>query len=202
MKHVRIDVRDAAPAGASGALGAGLESHLPASVNAHSAATVTRETKSRRSWLTGGLRLVRNAAIAVAIMTLIPVSAVMLSGSRLSRVLAYNYTSKRAIAAAPMRAFTLSADLSITPMQAGLAFNALQESRKVVPGFPAIEPVSRPAAYWRTEKLAPGMFATAGPSLYSGPSSVGILEAVAKGFSPAEMNYLRALNASPIWHEY
>lgn len=193
MDRVRIDIGEL---GAAGAFGARDEGQLPVAARKASA------TPAGRRWLSFGLRVVRNAAIAVALMTLVPVSIVMLNGGRLLRAVNYGNTSARLAAAEMVRPFRVPGDPSITPMQAGVAFNTLQPNQKVAPGFPTMERVTRPAVMWRTTPVAPDMFMTARPDLYGGPSSNGVMESVAKGFSPRELEYLRALATAPVWRQY
>ncbi|MEP6619175.1 MAG: hypothetical protein ABJE47_07670 [bacterium] len=208
MKKIRVDVRELGTAGAagaagmSGALNVREDAHLSASAGAWTSSVAAGVPQGRRSWLRFGLRIVRNAAVAVALMTLVPIGAVMLSGGQLAGVANIpNIAVRRAMTDA-MRSFRLAPDASITPMQAGLAFNALQSTHVTSPGFENIELASHPLASWQTETVAPEMFATARPDIYQGPSSRTILEASVKGFSPREMAYLRALATSPVWHEY
>lgn len=202
MRDARIDVRDVGSAGSAGAFAPGLEGQLPMPAPKHAA--VSPEAKPRRSWMSLAGRIVRNAAIGVAIMTLVPVGLVVARGDHVARILydaSYNITPKLA-AVEPVRSFALPADGSITPMQAGMALNALQQHRAASPGFTAIEPSSRPVATWRNATMSPDMFLSARPKLFAGPSSRDILEAVAKGFSPREMEYLRTLATAPVWHEF
>ena len=63
MDRVRIDIGEL---GAAGAFGARDEGQLPVAARKASA------TPAGRRWLSFGLRVVRNAAIAVALMTLVP----------------------------------------------------------------------------------------------------------------------------------
>ena len=46
------------------------------------------------------------------------------------------------------------------------------------------------------------MFTAAAPDMYHGPSSRGVLEAVAKGFTPQETAFLRTLATAPVWREF
>jgi hypothetical protein len=190
------------PAVAEG-FGARVEGQVPMAASAGAVRGAPR-TKSSRSWWNIGARVVRNAIIAAVMMTAIPLAVVSLTGDYLSASL-YNgnvNTRTRMLVVQPVRAFGVAPDPSITPMQAGLALNALQYRRPTNEGFAAIEPASRPARPWRTSALAPDMFPSARPDVFEGPASRSILEAAAKGFSPREQAYLRTLAEAPIWREF
>lgn len=203
MSQVRIDVRDLNASAAPGVFGAGLS--VPASVAAPAHAPFRASgVAARRSWGARGLRVARDAAIAVAIMALVPVGYVAVRGGALARmVLSQNMdVAQRAAIAKPVRALRLPTDPSITPLQAGVALNALQPTMKKVRGFETIEPETRPVAPWRTITLSSDMFASARPDFYAGPASRQVLEAAVKGFSPREMEYLKTLATAPIWREF
>ena len=199
MDQIRVDTQGAASANL---FGARAEAELP--VHAPAFGSLTGEpARPRRSWPAVALRIVRDALIAVVLMTAVPIILVARNGDRVWDPNAFKQQPTRArVAQAEIaRPLALSADRSITPMQAGLAFNALQEKIEVR-GFPMNEPAERPIATWETQIVTPDMFRTAKPTVYKGPSSVTILEAVSKGFTPQEMAYLRELAGSPVWKHF
>ena len=199
MSHPRIDLREPS---AAGAFGARLEGALPMPLSA-SATPIAREAASPRRWLARGVRLVCSAAVAVALMALVPIALVAVEGDYLARV-AYGPTwnvTTRVDAARTLRPFGLPSDPSITPAQAGAALNRLQPPRVTVPGFVAIAPAAPPILPWRETPLTPDMFRTARSNFYDGTSS-DVLEAVAKGFSPRELEYLRTLAEAPVWRDF
>ena len=200
-------MRDAATPGAEGVFGQGFSASMPIPAPAHGA-PVSGEAKTPRSWLSLAGRVMRNAVIAVALMTLVPIGLTVVRGDRLARMV-FNSganTAARVSAADPVRPYRMPVDPAITPMQAGLALNALQQHREPVAGFTPIEPASRPAAVWRTLTMSPDMFKTAHFTMYAtpnaAPASQAILEAAAKGFTPQEMEYLRKLATAPLWKEF
>ena len=157
--------------------------------------------RARRSWLGIATRMVRDALIAVALMASVPIGIVALNGDRPWRFSGYSNNMRARVAQSEaMRPLALPKDASITPMQAGLAFNALQPKLEVR-GFPMIEPAVRPEASWEHAIITPEMFPTAQPSLYRVPTG-SILEAVAKGFTPQEMSYLKNLATAPVWRNF
>lgn len=166
-------------------------------------ARAVREAKPARSWWRVGARVVRNALIAVAVMTMVPIAIVTVEGSYLARVL-YKPSptvSWRVAMVEPVRAFMLPRDPSITPIQAGAVLNAIQYKPMEVTGYTLIEPAARAVLPWEGTALAPDLFPTARPYLFDGPSSRSILEAAGKGFSPREMDYLRTLATAPVWRD-
>ena len=166
--------------------------------------STSREAKAGRSWWKMGARIVRNTVIAVAIMTLVPVTLTLTKGGRLANVLYRGGVSSRARMAAvePARSFRVATDPSITPLQAGAALNALRFRRVAGTGFETIAPSSPLVLPWRANKLPPDMFVSARPDFYDGPSSQRVLEAVAKGFSAREQQYLRELAEATVWREF
>jgi hypothetical protein len=201
MSRPRIEVRESAPS-VTGILSGALHDAASLALRTPSSPTAPGAAVSR-SWWGRGLRLVRNAAIAVAVMTLVPVGLVAWNGDRLARILyPANIIDDRTAMVEPMRSLRLPSDPSITPLQAGIALNSLQPILTHVRGFQTISPAARPVAAWRTVPLVPYLFPTARPDFYAGPSSRSVLEASAKGFSPREMEYLRSLATAPVWKEF
>src|SRR6188472_1839327 len=150
MSQIRIDVRDLNVGEASRVFGA--ELHAPVPLAARNAAPIAAKGASvRRSWWARGLRVVRDAAISVAIMTLVPIGFVAVRGEQFAHMVLNQSMElgRRAAIAEPVRPFRLPTDPSITPLQAGLALNTLQPTRIKVAGFDMIEPATRPAAPWR-----------------------------------------------------
>jgi hypothetical protein len=166
--------------------------------------STSREAKAGRSWWRMGARIVRNAVIALVVITLVPVTLALTKGDRLANVLYRGGTITRAKMAAvePARSFRVATDPSITPTQAGAALNALRFRRVASTGFETITPSSPLVFPWRANKLPPDMFISARPDFYEGPSSMHVLEAAAKGFSAREQQYLRALAEAPVWREF
>jgi hypothetical protein len=205
MRETRVDSRASI---AGGWAGAPEEAQLPVQVpkgsprpdGAHAARPRKMEASAAapRSRIHFALRMVRDAAIAVALMTLVPVGIVGVWGDSLWRT-NFGNTREKLAQIETSRPLSLPTDPSITPDRAGLALGALVQERG--PDFPAR--VAPPAeASWRGATLAPGMFPTARPVSFNGPSSGGILEAAQKGLTPAEMAFLKTLATAPVWKEY
>ena len=195
----RVESRDPAFAGS---FGASVEAATPARVQRDAAAPVATSARAARTRLGRALRIVRDAAIVVAVMALIPIALVQTrgesvwgNGDRGANVRA------RVARAEAMRPFMVSKDPSITPMQAGLALAAVQRPPRETE-FAMRKPESLPQWSWRDEAMTPSMFVSAQTKLYNGPSSQAILRTVAAGFSPAETKFLRTLATAPIWREF
>ena len=156
-----------------------------------------------RRWIDHAVRLVRDAAIVVGLMAVVPVAIVAVRGDDLARILdPSGNTRERIEFAQRARAFALPADPAITPMEAGLALNALQRPGAKADHFATIEPAVRPARSWQSMAMPIEMLATARPDIFSVPSSRSILEATRRGLSPREMEYLRTLATAPVWREF
>lgn len=168
------------------------------------AARVAKVQGTGRSVLAFTARLLRNALIGALAMAVVPLAVVAVRGDHLTTALYRQHanTSARMLVTRPMRGFIVASDPSITPMQAGVALNALQYRRPAIGEFQAIAPATHYARPWRTNRIADDMFPTARPDMNGGPSSRTILEAVAKGFSPREQAYLAELAQAPIWREF
>ena len=201
MSHPRIGVREPVVPSLSGILDGAR--HAPASLAARARASASApDTGTSRSWWGRGLRLVRNAAIAVAVMTLVPVGLVAWQGDWLARAIYPRGLADREAMVEPLRTLRLPADPAITPMQAGITLNALQPIQTEVRGFESIPPTVQPVATWRRVAMAADLFPTARPDLYEGPSSRSVLEASVQGFNQREMAYLRSLATAPVWKEF
>lgn len=187
----------------AGAFGARQENAIVARAEPARPPTEAGPSAWRQTWLRIGLRIVRDAAIAVGLMAMVPIAIVALRGDYIWRNgdVGAN-TQMRLKFAERLRPFALPADPSITPMQAGLAFAALQSPSRKPSAFVINEPVSRPEMSWRTAAAKPGIFTNNFNNLYHGPSSESILEAVQKGFTPDEAKFLHTLATAPAWREY
>ncbi|CAN5917389.1 hypothetical protein BH11GEM1_BH11GEM1_20800 [soil metagenome] len=198
MDQIRIETEGARPAGF---FDMREDAQLPVR-DQGSAAMSGAPARARRSWLGIATRIVRDALIAVALMASIPIGIVAFNGDRAWRSNGFsNNTRARISQSEAMRPLALPKDASITPLQAGLAFNALQPKVEAK-GFPMIEPAVRLEASWEHAIITPDMFPTAQPNMSHAPSTQAILEAGAKGFTPQEMAYLKTLATAPVWRNF
>lgn len=153
--------------------------------------------------LRGLLRVLRNAAIAVGLLTLVPVALVAIRRDDLMQVFTWSQrVRERVLLSDRVRFMALPKDQSVTPVVAGRVLASLSsEPRKDRPGGFREMDSRRATAPWDSLKVAPGMFRGAEPTVYGTPHS-GILKVATKGqFSSAERAYLRTVALSPIWRE-
>lgn len=200
MKRSWIGVREPAAEG----FGARFDGQVPMRVSGASP-RVARPEATKRAWWMPVVRIVRNAFVAVLAMAVIPIATVAVRGDYLTRMLDRSNSSIRErtmVFAEPARAFGVARDPAITPMQAGLALNALQYHRSESRDFVVIKPAVRDVRPWRVHKLSADMFVGARTSMYDGPASTTILESSVKGFSPREQAYLKELAEAPVWREF
>ncbi len=180
------------------------DGQVPMSANV-APSRVARQVAAQRWWWAPILRILGNAVIAAVAMAVIPLATVGVRGNHVATTL-YSWDAgvgeRMRVIAQPARGFGMTPHPSITPMDAGLALMFLQYSHSENSEFVSIEPANLPARPWGMKALTPDMFVTARPDLYEGPSSRTILEAVAKGFSPREHAYLKALAEAPVWEKF
>ncbi|MBA3673030.1 MAG: hypothetical protein H0W68_13560 [Gemmatimonadaceae bacterium] len=157
----------------------------------------------RSAWLRTSLRVVRNAAVAVVLLTLVPVAMVAVHGDKLMRSTYFSEHSRvRAVMAERLRYLALPRDPSITPLDAGRAVVSLVEpSQTPSDAFREIVVSRRLALPWDTLKISAEMFPRAQPVAARSTPSFSVIKEAAKGFSPAERAYLHAIAVSPIWRE-
>ena len=202
MQRVRVDSLELNSSHVAGGLGARLDAPGLARRADHDVASLAEQAPSRR-WMRRGARLVRDAVAVVTLMMVVPMALVAVRGDALARMLdSGRGMTGRIELAEQLRPYALASDPAITPMQAGLALNALLRPSAAATGFTRIEPTTRPAASWRSMTLAPEMFATARPDLFAAPSSRGVLQATAHGLTSQEREYLRALATAPVWRAF
>ncbi|MEO5817657.1 MAG: hypothetical protein ABIT20_20480 [Gemmatimonadaceae bacterium] len=189
--------------GAAGAFDARAEAALPVRVDDRSGMAAPGKSRAQRSWLGIAARVVRDAAVAVAFMTLVPIVIVGVRGANAWGNGNFGNSTRAKLALVEVsRPLSVPTDPTITPMQAGLAYNALQPLRESS-AFPLIDVPSRPDQSWQNVPLTPDMFVNRMMTFgFRGPSSVAIQEAVKGGFTPKETAYLRTLAMAPAWKAF
>ena len=186
--------------------GVGDEAAVPALASDASGALETPIPRRRSWWAGTALRMVRNAAIAVALMAMVPIGMVAYDGDVVWRQNVGANTEASSAIAERGRSFALPKDPSITPMQAGLAFNALtlpQKNESSV--FPRRASGHVATFPWESLTITPEMFSTARSNTNNGLSnglSSNVFAAVVRGISPKERDYLRRVATAPEWREF
>ncbi|MEO7457696.1 MAG: hypothetical protein ABIY52_15650 [Gemmatimonadaceae bacterium] len=196
-----MDQTRTASQGIDGSFGAAAEGSMPVPRPDAAGEIEGIRTTPGRSWTGTALRILRNAAIAVVLMTAIPVGLVARYGDRVWRLEYGNSTRSKIAIAERSRSLLVPRDASITPMQAGLALNSLQEF-KDGSAFRRVAVAEHPARSWDAESLSAGMFGRSGPELWRGPNIMRVMEQAEKGYTPAEAAYLQRLAASPVWKQF
>ncbi len=158
--------------------------------------------RRRTSWVGTSLRIVRNAAIAVALMAMVPIGMVAWNGDLVWRQDYGANTKAKTAVAERARSFALPRDPSITPMQAGQAFDALTlPSKDEGRAFPR-RPGGHVGAFaWDALPLTPEMFVRERWGGNGGLRSE-VFAAVVRGISPKEREYLRAVATAPEWRVF
>lgn len=201
----RIEVKDAV---AGGWFGAREEANLPvraggAGLGARAAApeAAKPDARSPQAWWRLARRVVLDLTIVLAAMTAIPVVGVIVNdGSQWYPGMGLRDSREKLRAIEPSRQFGVKKDPSISPLEAGRLFAGFPPIRETA-AFPTIG-VVHPEATWRTLKMDAGMFVNARSPSFNGPDQQTVLLGAAKGFSPAEMAYLRRLAEAPIWASF
>jgi len=209
MQEIRLDSKDGVAngwAGVGGGIGdaRNLPDRARASTDASAHADGSAEELPRRSWSGAAFRFARNAIVGLLLVTVIPVGIV---GWRSHYLNYYGHTrsSERLERAEYLRPLMLPKDASITPMQAGLAFHAIQPLSEQDGQFPTVPGVvTAPARPWLTHKLTDDMFAS--PAMrsrsFDGPSPEHIIEFAPGNLSTSELAWLREVAEAPLWKNF
>lgn len=203
MKPIRIDSKEDLSAAWGGVADA---AQMPVRATKPSPAPETENgaravpsAHGARGWLRGGLRVLRDAAIGLALIVAVPLTYV---GVRGDVVLYKNDGIREKLADAERwRPLALPRNPSIDPMQAGMALRALN-SAAPSEGFPMRGEALDAERIWATRGLAPDMFTQMRSPSTKGPLASVIIQMVPGGFSAAELAYLREVAASPLWAEF
>lgn len=174
------------------------------SVTSPHADTAARQSASRRStsrrWPHRVMRMVRDVAIGLALITAVPVVTVLRIGQR---PVPYNTESTRVRleSANQWRSLMIAPDASISPMQAGTALRSLMTGpeKEHFPMHGAALSVER---VWQTRTLDADMFPNIRLPNSTLPSALGIVSFAPGGFSERELAYLRDVATSPVWDAF
>lgn len=206
MQQMRLDSKDGI---ASGWAGAGISDarKMPDRVRANASAASrigddVDEQTNKRGWASVALHFARNALVGLVLLTAVPVAIVGWRSQHLSYN-DYNRPFERVGRVERFRPLMAAKDPAITPLQAGMAFHALQsyKQNKEFPMVPVASSVERP---WRTHRISADLFASSGPRMlaFDGPSPQHIVESVPGGFSETELAWLRTVADAPVWKDF
>ncbi len=206
ISNPRVDVKDAI---AGGWFGAREESQLPArrsgagSAPSHDGSGSEPAKWSGAAWLRRARRAAIDLAIILAAMVALPVLFVAIYDAVDWRSsIAVDDTRGKVASIAPLRSLMVPVDPSITPLEAGRAFAALQAPRGTSVEFPLV-PVAYRAMTWQRLKMPMSLFGgRQAPFASNVPNSETVIQMAATGFSTEELLYLRELAAAPAWREF
>jgi len=192
----------AAAAGDADAFGAGPFAPGPAAVG--SARSAGRRDSALARWRRRILRVLRDAAIAVAVVAAVPIGLTTLV-SRMPPPGWYQprfqATQQRVRGAELSRPLASAKDPSITPRRAGelLASLAAREDGRVHAAFPLRAPVERYARPWKDLAIPAGPGGLHRSSGWNGPNPSTVIKAVPQGLSSQELAYLKVIASAPVW---
>lgn len=149
-----------------------------------------------RGWWRTALRLVRDAAIGLTLISTIPLWHVARRGEPYS--LRPNLLAERLQEVEPLRVFGLPRDGTLTAQQAGSAYHALERVNGS-PGF-SVLPVATPLRRgWQRLQHDDPRFAALRHTASALPDPRRIVEVASRGLSDGELAYLRSIAESPVW---
>jgi hypothetical protein len=179
------------------AMGAGL-----ATVSRVGAAAVTATSDTtvsatpRRSWWSRGLRVLRDVALGLSLVAAIPLATIHYLGAP---EWSANSISDRMAEVARIRPLAATVDPRITPRDAGMALLRLVPAKgsKDIP----VREVASDNLPWRGATLPAALFADARSTWWPGPQSIKVIEGAARGYSAAEMAWLKDIADAPLWRD-
>ncbi len=156
------------------------------------------QSAPRKGWVRTALRLMRDAAIGLAILTAAPIAIVAVASNE--RFTVGGTMRERLAGAERLRRFAPAKDPAITPLQAGLAYRALQ-SAKSTDEFPLREAAPSGEKVWLTAPPAAELFTDLRPPQSDLPMALKMVSKAARGVSAEELAYLRTVAESPVWRD-
>lgn len=201
MSAARIDSREALGTAWGGPGGAGA---VPARTSPAPADQV-RETAyggssaSQSGWGRTVLRVLRNAAIGLALLSTIPFGLV--ASRSVVFVPEMSHLVRRTAEAADWRDFRAPIDASITPQAAGMALRRITTppSREHYIMRSVTSTHARP---WSSITLAPDLFPGMRTPQSKSPAASMLISKTPGGYSAGEMAYLREVAEAPFWKDF
>jgi hypothetical protein len=172
-------------------------SAVPASLVSPAATT----SAPSQAWWRRGVRFVRNAVIGLSLVAAVPFTVIAIRGDGVWRMLGGNVESLRTRIdeVERLRPLMVARDASITPLAAGRLFNALHPV-KAQKGLTIHAVAAVPVRIWDQLPIRDEMFAALRVKAEAGMAKE-MVTAAARGFTPAEMSYLRTIAEAPVWRE-
>lgn len=201
MNSARFDSKEGLDAAWTGARAAGAMPERAARSRATDRVHAPDEDRAetRAGWAHVALRIARNAAIGLALLSTIPLGVV--ANSRAAFVPELSHLLEKTAEAERWRDFRAPVDASITPRAAGDALRRIttQTSRDHYVVRAVATTHERP---WDSIALAPELFPTMRTPQYNGPAASMLIEKAPSGYSAGEMAYLREVAEGPFWKDF
>ncbi len=199
----RIDTPDPATRARYGTIFDGAEGYGAAPIattRAKSPALGARVVRGIRSWL-------RDAAITLGVAYVMGWFVLTFGVALVNRVTwrptPLSGIVEKTLLTVPVRQFAVARDASITPMAAGVAFESLQPEPRPPGEFTRRVPQSRAVLPWQAQPpLGKTLFSGLQSSSWWGPTSMGLIAAVPKGFSAEERQVLRLIGTASVWRTF
>ena len=201
MSSARIDSKEGLGAAWTGVGAAGAmperASHRRATDRVRAPGDDQPETRS--GWARVALRIVRNAAIGLALLSTIPLGLV--ANRSFAVFPEMSQLRKRTSETEGWRDFRAQVDVSITPQAAGDALRRITTlpSREHYALRAVTTTRARP---WNSITLAPDLFPSLRTAQYKGPAAFMLIAKTSGGYSASEMAYLREVAEAPFWKDF
>jgi len=203
MNSARIDSKEGLDATWTGARAAGAMPERAARSRATDRvrAPGDDQPETRAGWARIALRVVRNAAIGLALLSTIPLGLVTSANRSGAFVPEMSHLVAKTAEAERWRDFRAPIDASITPQAAGDALRRIttlsSSNHYVVRAVTTTH--ARP---WKSITLAPDLFPTKRTSQYRGAAALMLPANSPGGYSAGEMAYLRDVAEAPFWKDF
>ena len=201
MQSARIDSKDGLDPAWSGVRSAGA---VPVYSAQGRATDCLRESTHdrplpRASRARIALRIMRNAAIGLALLSTIPMGLV--ASRRESFIFEMSHLVTRTAEADRWREFRAPIDASTTPQAAGAALRRITTLPER-DNYTLRAQTTTHARPWSSITLAPDLFPAMRTPQYQGPAASMLIENAPGGYSASEVAYLRDVAAAPFWKDF
>jgi hypothetical protein len=201
MSSARIDSKEGFDAAWTGARTAGGMPERTARRRATDHGRTPGEDRpaSRTGWARIALRMVRNAAIGLALLSTIPLGLV--ANRSIAFVPNMSHLAEKTAEAERWRDFRAPIDASITPQAAGDALRRIT----AVPardGYRMRAVAVEHARPWSSITLAPDLFPNMRTPQSKSPAAFMLIAKTLNGYSSRELAYLREIAEAPFWKDF
>lgn len=216
MRKIQLDSKDGIAAGWAGAgfAGAADAHNLPDRVREKSSlrkGDSDSQQTPRAGLFKSTMRFARNAAVGLMVLSAVPFAVVWWSSNHIT-TRGWEDAAVKIEQAEAWRSLRAPIDASITPMEAGVAFARVQAPQlgakansfaasEAAAEFTLRETAPQGMWPWRLHKPGKDLFPvrTGG---FEGPSDQDVIYNAGRGFSEAELAWLKQLAEAPVWKEF